>query len=655
MTPTPEDALDRHLPDPPQTKKPLSVLEWASAGSGIAALLAEMSRRLFPATQEGTGFIVINTILVVALGLVCIQGIPVLYQELTSKRRGAADYYMLALLIVCIAGSVFVAQKDIHQHFLGVLPVLFSGYGISNRKFKEYQVSLELASNDLEAGGGAEMDVIEESRKTHRVRLESIKTGDLLRVRNGHRIWVPGIIRDGYGLVNQASNQSSPVPRRIRKGDTVNPGEVLIEGELVIQAAEDGKAPPLPKESQPESWLKQFHSLVFNRRQSLLRTIWINFAILILAAQFTFSYTQGDWQDGLIPAVSLLIGLNPWGIVLILPLLWRRRLTVTAYKGIRFRNLKLVEHFNDQLEIIVEKTGVLAEPGITRKKIILSKHFQGKTPFLIRAIRAMEAKAGLSLGAHYFSPASNEKKVIVKQLLHSDLGTIEAEIFDEEEHRVFIRVGSLRSMPYYTHNGFKQLNAQVGDIAPRQRLFVTLNDVPAAIFVWDERIKDAGVDLIKEASKNNLPITLLTKDPRSKLEALQGQPIEHVGSAKEKMETVQALQKNNKDVLFIGYGRNDVPALATASASMMMENGDPFALPFADAVLTNEGLRLLVGEWSRFKKARKTAKNITLIAVVQIVAVLTLSFTNILNPWLATLLTGFVGTVMMFQTFRVEK
>lgn len=267
----------------------------------------------------------------------------------------------------------------------------------------------------------------------------------------------------------------------------------------------------------------------------------------------------------------------------------------------------------------------------------------------------MEAKAGLSLGSHYFSPAANEKKVEVKQLLHSDQGTIEAEIFDEGEHRIFIRVGSLRTMPYFTHNGFKQLNAQAGDIAPRQRLFVTLNDVPAAILVWDERIKDAGVDLIKEASKYKLPITLLTKDPRSKLETLEGQAIEQVGSAKEKMEKVQALQKNNKDVLFIGYGRNDVPALANASASMMMENGDPFALPFADVVLTNEGLRLMVGEWARFKQARKTAKNITLIAIVQIVAVLTLSYTNNLNPWLATLLTGLIGTVMMIQALRVEK
>ncbi len=655
MTQPPEDALDRHLPDPPQTKTPLSFLEWASAGSGIAALIGEIIRRLFPITQEGVGFILINTIFVVALGLVCIQGIPVLYQELTSKRRGAADYYMLGLLIFCLTGSAFVAQKDIHQHFLGVLPMLFSGYGISKRKYKEYQESLEVASKDLEAGGGAEMDVIRESRKTHRVRLESIKTGDLLRVKNGHRIWVPGIIRDGHGLVNQASNQSSPVPRRIRKGDTVNAGEVLIEGELVIQAAEDGKAPPHPKDHQPDSWLEQFHSLAFNRRQSLLRTLWINFAILIIAAQFTFYYTRGDWQDGFIPAVSLLIGLNPWGIVLILPLLWRRRFTVTAYKGIRFRNLKVVERFNDQLEIVVEKTGVLTEPGISRKKIILSKHFQGKTPFLIRAIRAMEAKAGLSLGAHYFSPSTKEKKVEVIQLLQSDLGTIEAEIFDEEEHRIFIRVGSLRSMPYFTHNGFKQLNAQVGDIAPRQRLFVTLNDVPAAIFVWDERIKEAGIELIKEARKNKLPITLVTKDPRSKLETLDGQPITQVGSAKEKMERVQALQKNNKDVLFIGYGRNDVPALATASASMMMENGDPFALPFADAVLTNQGLRLMVGEWTRFKKARSTAKNITLIAIGQIVAVLTLSFTNNLSPWLATLLTGLIGTVMMIQTLRVEK
>lgn len=654
MTSTPEDALDRHLPDPPQTKKPLSLLEWASVGSGAAALVCEILRRIYPNLQEGNGFLLVNSVFVIALIIVCIQGIPVLYQELLSKRRGTADIYMAILLVFCLAGSAFVAQKDLNQHFLGILPVLFAGYSISKQKYKEYQQSLQQASDSLEAGGGAEMDVIEESRKTHRVRLESIKAGDLVRVRTGHRIWVSGIISRGFGLLNQASPESSPLPRRVRKGDTVTPGEVLIEGELIFRAAENGTAPPRPDKEASSSWLDQFHALVFNRRQKLLRIIWINFTLLIIAAQLTYSQLNGDWRDGLVPSVSLLIGLNPWGIVLILPLLWRRRFTVTAYKGIRFRNLKLVELFSNQLEIVMEKTGILTEPGISRKKIILSKHFRGKTPFLIRAIRAMEQKAGLSLGAHYFSSDPKEQTVEVKQLLHSDQGSIEAEIFDDEEHRIFIRVGSLRSMPYFTHNGFKQLNAQVGEIPPRQRLFVTLNDVPAAIFVWDEQTKDAASAFLKEAKNHGLPTTLLTTDVRSKLESFDGTPIQHVQSAKEKMECVQELQKNKRKVLFIGYGRNDVPAMAAACSSMMIENGDPYALPFSNAVLTNDGLRMLVGEWTRFRNARSIAQKITLTAAVQAIVVLALTFNNILNPWLATLLTGVTGSIMLIQTLRVE-
>ena len=86
-----------------------------------------------------------------------------------------------------------------------------------------------------------------------------------------------------------------------------------------------------------------------------------------------------------------------------------------------------------------------------------------------------------------------------------------------------------------------------------------------------------------------------------------------------------------------------------------MENGDPFALPFSDAVLTNHGLRLLAGEWDRFKKARSIAKKITLTAIIQALVILLLTFTHTLNPWLATLITGLTGTVMMIQTVRVEK
>lgn len=655
MTPSPEDALKGHLPDPPTTKRPLSFLEWASAGIGSLALLAEMVRRSFPHLETGTGLLVFQTVIFVSVGLALIQGIPVLVQELLSQRRGTADYYMLTLLAFCIFASAFRAQQNWQDHFLGILPILFAGYGISKRKFREYQKGLQLVSNALAAGGGPQIEVLEESRQTHRVDLASVKAGDLMKISAGSRIWVAGIVDRGYGLLNQASSRATPVPRRCGKGDTIMPGEVLIEGELIVRATENGQPPPRPKQEHPQNWLTQFQSLVFNRRQKFLTIFWINLTVFIICTQFTISHLEGDWRNALAPSLAILIGLNPWGIVLILPLLWRRRFTVTAFKGIRFRSLKLVELFNSQLELVVEKTGVLTEPGISKKKIILSKHFRGKSPFLIRAIRAMEKEAGISLGAHYFAPNPKEKEVRVKQLLHSDKGTIEAEIFDEEEHRIFIRVGSLRSMPYFTHNGFKQLNAQAGDQVPRQRLFVTLNDVPAAIFVWDEIVKEPGLTFLKEADTHGLPVTVVTVDGRTKLERIGGHPVHRLESAKAKMRVVQEIQKQKKQVLYIGYGRNDVPAMSAASAGIMIENGDPYALPFADAVLTNAGLRLVVDEWLRFKKARKIARRITVTAVTQGILVLLLNHTHAFNPWLATLLTGITGTVMMLQTLKVEK
>jgi cation transport ATPase len=655
MTLTPEEALESQLLRPPLTKTPLSFLEWSSACSGIIALMAETLRRLFPSIQDGNGYLVINTLIVVAMGVVCIQGIPILTHELTSKRRGSAEYYMVALLVFCLAGSAMEMQKDLKNHFLGILPILFAGYGITKRKYREYYESLQNAADGLESGGGPKLEILEESKQWHTVGIESVKAGDFLKVSTGNRIWVAAIIHQGYGLLNQASPQSTPVPRRCGKGDTVSAGEILIEGDLIIQATENGNSGPKPEGEDKTSWLDQFQSLVFNRQQKLLRIIWVNFIVFIICAQFLYSQLNGGWQGGVVPAVSLLIGLNPWGIVMILPLLWRRRFTVTAYKGIQFRNLKLVELFSNQLEIVLEKTGILTEPGISRKKIILSKHFRGKSPFLIRSIRAIEEAASLSLGAHYFSRDTNEKSVTIKQIIQSEKGTIEAEIFDEEERRIFIRVGSLRSMPYFTHNGFKQLNAQVGEIPPRQRLFVTLNDIPAAIFVWDERIKEEGLELLKEASANGLKVTIVTKDSGTKLETLNDHPIRKVASAKEKMDIVQAIEKNKKRVLYLGYGRNDIPALSAASGSMMVENGDPYALPYSDAVVTKDGLKLLVGEWLRFKKARSIAKYITLTASIQAVIILLLTLTRTLNPWLATLLTGITGTVMMVQTLRVEK
>ena len=197
MTLTPEEALESQLLSPPLTKTPLSFLEWASASSGIFALMAETLRRLFPSIQEGNGFLAINTVILVAIGLVCIQGIPILTQELISKRRGVADYYMLALLVFCLVGSAVEMKKDLQNHFLGILPILFAGYGITKRKFREYNVGLQNAAYALESGEGPKLEIFEESKQSHTVGIETVKAGDYVKIKTGNRIWMAGIIHKG--------------------------------------------------------------------------------------------------------------------------------------------------------------------------------------------------------------------------------------------------------------------------------------------------------------------------------------------------------------------------------------------------------------------------------------------------------------------------
>ncbi len=655
MTRKPEEALNTQVPKPPNTRKPLSILEATSAVLGALALLLEIARRFYPELHDGTGYIWLYSLMALSFGVTTIHGLPILLKEFLSNRRSPADYYMIFLFIFCLAGSLMEAGRNLEEHFLGVLPILFAGYAICKRKYRDYNDSLEAAARDVQASQKPEIVLITDAVEGRNIRLEEVKTGDQLKVVTGQRIWVPGIIISGFALVNQSSPQGNPIARRCRTGDSVIPGEIVIQGTLIIQTTENGKPLPEGPEESHLPWLEQFNNLSFNKRHNLYRIIWVNCVVGIICFQFAHSFFEGNWHSAIMPSIALGIGLNPWGIMLIAPLLWRRRFTITAYKGIRFQNLKLVELFNKPLEVVIEKVGVITQDGIQKKTIILSKHFHGKSQFLIRALEAIEEEAQYSLGTYYFSKGPSSVEITIKQIEISPDGCLEAEIYDEEEHGVFLRAGTLRSMPYFTHEGFKQLNAQSDGKPPRQRLFVTLNDIPAAIFSWDEKVNDSGITFLKEAQHHNLPIHILTLDSRSRFEQFNGIKVEKCLSAEEKLRKVSIIQKRKKLVMYIGNGRTDTPALAASATGMVMENGDPLAQIYSDAILSEKGLENLVDEWSRFRRAYKVSTQITAITLIQATIILSLAVSQLLSPWIATLITGLTGTINLVQALRLEK
>ena len=82
---------------------------------------------------------------------------------------------MLTLFLFCLIGSAFEAQKNIQNHFLGILPILFAGYGITKRKYREYDQILQQTADALEAGDGPELEVVQESKYSKAVGIDSSK------------------------------------------------------------------------------------------------------------------------------------------------------------------------------------------------------------------------------------------------------------------------------------------------------------------------------------------------------------------------------------------------------------------------------------------------------------------------------------------------
>jgi len=210
-------------------------------------------------------------------------------------------------------------------------------------------------------------------------------------------------------------------------------------------------------------------------------------------------------------------------------------------------------------------------------------------------------------------------------------------------------------MPYYTHNGFKQLSAQDEEQSARQRLFVTINDIPAAILSWNEILRPEAEALVHEARKYDLPISIQTLDPLGKINEIGHLPVEKLSSPEEKAVAVSKIQTGRNPVLYLGFGRSDIPAIKAASGSIVMDNADPGIMDRADASIARESIAEIPRECLRFRRARRVANNISWITGTHAGVILTLAARDILNPWLATLISAITSGVMIALILRVEK
>lgn len=430
--------------------------------------------------------------------------------------------------------------------------------------------------------------------------VEEVNVGDTVLVRAGGSIPVDGTVIFGTATVDQSALTGESVPVYREVGDSVAAATINREGYLEIRAERVGEDTSLSKiihmveeaggSKAPIARMADKISGIFV--PVIMSISLIAFLIWLLVGEsLEFAITVG---------VSVLVISCPCALGLATPVAIMVGTGRGAGLGVLYKNAEVLENLHKVNTVVFDKTGTLTKgsPEVTdvfpasvdKTELIklaasiekLSEHpFAKAIVAYSQNITLYEIEDFQVLPGKGISGIVNGKKCFGgNQRLMHEIGIV-VEDFSKE------RLGG--NTPLY---------------------FACETEYLGAIMVCDV-IKDDASASVNALQNMDIDVIMLTGDQRITAKAIaESVGIEHVISDVlpwDKASQIQQLQKDGKNVLMVGDGINDAPALTAADVGMAIGKGTDIAIESADIVLMKQSLSGIV---QAIELSKATIRNI---------------------------------------------
>ncbi len=444
--------------------------------------------------------------------------------------------------------------------------------------------------------------VIRNGKET-RINAGDIITGDLVVIRPGEKIPVDGVVVQGASSIDQSALTGESMPDEKSEGDSVMSASVNLEGAFTMKATRVGK----------ETTLAKIIELVENagaskapaaRLADKISGIFVPIVMCISLITFIAWMIAGQtFEFALSCAVCVLVISCPCALGLATPVAITVATGKCASGGILIKSAEALETVCKADTVILDKTGTVTtgKPAVTdiiavgmekEQLSMLAASLEAKSEHLL-AKAICESYKGNTVKADNFTyiPGKGVTAVIDGKLtlggnaaLMKDNGI---DIYALTEQALGL-AGQGKTAVY-----FAQDNSPIGIIA-----------------VADE-IKSSSIEAVKALRQSGKEVVLLTGDNRKTAEVTGNRlgvnkTIAEVLPA-QKAEQVESAQKQGKNVIMVGDGINDSPALAKADVGIAIGGGTDIAIESADIVLMKNDLTDVV---KAITFSRKTLRNI---------------------------------------------
>lgn len=405
------------------------------------------------------------------------------------------------------------------------------------------------------------------------IKTDDLAIGDVVIVRPGERISADGIVIEGRTSVNESMLTGESVPIVKDVGSQVFTGTVNTDGSVkfrvtgiggdtviseIVKLLEDAKATKAP----------------VARMADRVASVFVPTVIAIAVVSGLLWFISGKTVGfALNVMISVLVISCPCALGLATPMAVTVGSGKAAEHGILFRNAAALEMCGRIDSVILDKTGTVTE-GVPKVESYIGD------VSVLSAVMAAESKSEHPIG-----------KAIVRYC--EENGIAPAEI-DDFEYTVgkgirFVSDGrtvTAGSPDLYDGDGIEEEGFTT--------VFISSDSQPVGKFVLSDGIRNEAIDAVSILHERGIQVSMVSGDNESSVKRVADicNISQYTAGAlpQDKVTAVKRLQAKGHDVMMVGDGVNDSPALAQADAGVAMGSGSDIALGSSDVVILNDDI-----------------------------------------------------------------
>ena len=466
-----------------------------------------------------------------------------------------------------------------------------------------------------------------QANKEIMVPVESIQSGDYLRILPGETIPVDGRIINGETTVDQSimTGESIPVDKTI--DDDVFGGTINCFGAIDIIATKVGEDSSIQKMIQLIKNAEQKQAPI-QRIADIVASRLVPIALMIACIGYLVT-------GNIIVGVTVLVVFCPCALVLATPTAVMAAIGQATKHGVIIKSGEILETMGKVDTMAFDKTGTLTRGQLAVQSILAVDTDYSETDILQLAASA-EAKSEHPIG-----------KAIVSHAIEQDL-----EILDTTSFTMFVGKGIIAVIKgrelYCGNERFLEEHNIIVSESIQQAINVYRSEGKVSVIIADrehiigiitlsDTMRNDVINMISAISSLDMTTVLLTGDSEEAATYIgkkSGVSEIHAELLPgEKVSIIESLQGKHHKVCMVGDGINDAPAMKIADVSIAMGTiGSDIAIETADIALMSDDLSKIPYIKRLSDATIKTIKfSIALSMVINCIAII-LSLLEVLTP-----------------------